>query len=240
MLCSTDSKNFSVTITNNSTNRESDAVEEDKDMLHILPTVLKVAEFYHLSYLEFLTLLDQFNQLLQTFTKDEPRSLRFTILPGSDTGIFWKYTIRTQCIRISKLEQCETNGVMLNLYRFLLMRNSITQQIAALEKCDKDKTRELQNCITREILTSLSTTNSSLALLNGNECCICMDRQSNFVLSCTHAFCDECVQRSLVQKNKATGSTCPLCRAVMTEESGFVLAEKPNYDEVKTSITESI
>ncbi|CAF1069119.1 unnamed protein product [Rotaria magnacalcarata] len=238
MLYSTDSKNSSVT--NNSTNRELDAVEEDKDILHIVPTILKLMEIYHLSYLEFSTLLDQFNQLLETYTKDEPRSLRFTIVPGSGTGMFWKYTIRTQCIRISKLEQCETNGVILSLYRFLSIRHSITQRIAALEKCDKDKTRKLQNCITREILTSLSTTNSSLALLNDNECCICMDRQSNFVLSCTHAFCDDCVQRSLVQENKATVSTCPLCRAVMAEDSGFVFAEKPNYDEVKTSITESI
>jgi hypothetical protein len=38
----------------------------------------------------------------------------------------------------------------------------------------------------------------SFTVPNDNECCICMDRQPNLVLPCTHKFCDECFQQWFV------------------------------------------
>lgn len=38
----------------------------------------------------------------------------------------------------------------------------------------------------------------SFLIPNDNECCICMDRQPNLVLPCTHKFCDECFHQWLV------------------------------------------
>ena len=83
-----------------------------------------------------------------------------------------------------------------------------------------------------------------------------MDRQPNLVLPCTHKFCDECFQQWLVsflyiflemivifrssQTSATSSQTCPLCRIDINSDSGFLLAEKPKYDNVKKMLTESI
>lgn len=98
----------------------------------------------------------------------------------------------------------------------------------------------------------------SFTVPNDNECCICLDRQPNLVLPCTHKFCDECFQQWLVcfcfmrflenfcgifrsaQTSATSSQTCPLCRVDINSDSGFLLAETPKYDNVKKMLTESI
>jgi hypothetical protein len=54
----------------------------------------------------------------------------------------------------------------------------------------------------------------SFTIPNDNECCICMDRQPNLVLPCTHKFCDECFQQWFVsfleEKKFPVKSSCCL------------------------------
>jgi len=48
-----------------------------------------------------------------------------------------------------------------------------------------------------------------------NECCICFEtigKNNNCVTKCGHAFCFECITKSLTSNN-----TCPCCRAVIME-----------------------
>ena len=48
-----------------------------------------------------------------------------------------------------------------------------------------------------------------------NECCICFEtigNNNNCVTKCGHAFCFECITKSLTNNN-----TCPCCRAVIME-----------------------
>jgi hypothetical protein len=64
-----------------------------------------------------------------------------------------------------------------------------------------------------------------MAALNqpDNECCICYDaigEKNNCITPCGHAFCFECMMKSLGRSN-----TCPCCRAVLQEK------EEENSDE---------
>jgi len=51
------------------------------------------------------------------------------------------------------------------------------------------------------------TDGSMLDPFDENECAICMERKSETVLPCTHAFCGYCIEG---WKQKST--TCPICR----------------------------
>jgi hypothetical protein len=42
------------------------------------------------------------------------------------------------------------------------------------------------------------------------------------------------------QTSATSSQTCPLCRVDINSDSGFLLAEKPKYDNVKKMLTESI
>lgn len=67
-----------------------------------------------------------------------------------------------------------------------------------------------------------------------------MDRQPNLVLPCTHKFCDECFHEWSSRSSMASSQTCPLCRFDVHEDSGFLLTETPEYENVKKDLTESI
>jgi hypothetical protein len=47
-------------------------------------------------------------------------------------------------------------------------------------------------------------------------CAICRETQSELVLNCTHAYCNECIQTwAKTCESKSTPITCPYCRAVV-------------------------
>lgn len=62
-----------------------------------------------------------------------------------------------------------------------------------------------------------------------DECIICMDRKSDVLLSCTHAFCCPCIEQWKVQH-----SSCPVCQEQIDDD--WVLSETPNADEINEQI----
>eukprot|EP01119_Soliformovum_irregulare_P005139 TRINITY_DN1657_c2_g1_i1.p1 TRINITY_DN1657_c2_g1~~TRINITY_DN1657_c2_g1_i1.p1 ORF type:complete len:198 (-),score=33.29 TRINITY_DN1657_c2_g1_i1:137-730(-) len=62
-----------------------------------------------------------------------------------------------------------------------------------------------------------------------HECCVCMERTAQVVLSCEHEFCESCIS---VWRKKS--HTCPICRTTLGDDSieDWVLtdAEVPNED----------
>lgn len=52
-----------------------------------------------------------------------------------------------------------------------------------------------------------------------------MESKSNLILSCTHNYCEKCIEEWQV-----TSDTCPICRCYAGKNDGFVLADyKPDY-----------
>jgi hypothetical protein len=108
-----------------------------------------------LRYEQFEQLLEEFNKTLEIFTRDEPHYLRFYVEPKTKSHVFWKAIVRLRCAKvgrqtivehlttvvvsccyqISRSEQIVVDQVVLNLYQFLSVQQSLSQQIATLQKC---------------------------------------------------------------------------------------------------------
>ena len=86
----------------NSNESHEPADRKSFDGLELVPTILKMKQMILLRHSEFVALLDQFNQTLETFTLDEPHLLRFTIQHHSDSTIFWKALIRITCSKVRR------------------------------------------------------------------------------------------------------------------------------------------
>lgn len=72
------------------------------DSLEFVPTFLKVKQIILLGHKELIALINEFNNTLEAFTRDEPYFLQFTIVPHSDSNIFWKALIRIKCSKVRK------------------------------------------------------------------------------------------------------------------------------------------
>ena len=73
----------------------------NSDGLEFVPTILKLKQIVLLRHSEFIRLLNEFNNTLEAFTRDEQHYLRFTIIPHSDSTILWKALIRIQCSKVN-------------------------------------------------------------------------------------------------------------------------------------------
>jgi hypothetical protein len=71
------------------------------DGLELVPTILKIKQMILLRHTDFIRLINDFNNTLEMFTKDEQYYLRFTIVPHSDSTIFWKALIRITCSKVN-------------------------------------------------------------------------------------------------------------------------------------------
>ena len=87
----------------NSNESNESADRKSFDGLELVPTILKMKQIILLRHSDFIRLLDEFNQTLETFTLDEPYLLRFTIQNHSDSTIFWKALIRITCSKVRRL-----------------------------------------------------------------------------------------------------------------------------------------
>jgi len=219
-------------------NRNPMEQRNSSDGLELVPTILKIKQIILLRHSDFVRLLSDFNKTLETFTSDEQYYLRFTIVPHSDSTIFWKALIRITCSKISRTDQSISNEVVLSLHQFLSVHQSLLQQISMLQKYPSSTL--YNSSTTNQNSSSFSTAKLSFPIPNDNECCICLDRQPNLVLPCTHKFCDECFHQWSSQTTATSSQTCPLCREDINSDSGFLLAETPKYDNVKKMLTESI
>ena len=70
------------------------------DGLELVPTMLKIKQIILLRHSDFLRLLQEFNNTLEMFTRDESHYLQFTVVSHSDSNIFWKALIRLTCSKV--------------------------------------------------------------------------------------------------------------------------------------------
>eukprot|EP01130_Rhizamoeba_saxonica_P017446 TRINITY_DN8461_c0_g1_i1.p1 TRINITY_DN8461_c0_g1~~TRINITY_DN8461_c0_g1_i1.p1 ORF type:complete len:203 (-),score=44.73 TRINITY_DN8461_c0_g1_i1:55-663(-) len=100
---------------------------------------------------------------------------------------------------------------------------SVLQQYGTVESIPRDE-ESLE--LLRQSLQIDSISIDELEV-DENECCICMDRMSEIVLNCNHAFCEEC----LLEWNKRS-ETCPYCRKVANAASDdvWVITSDPSTE----------
>ncbi|XP_046394031.1 RING finger protein 141-like isoform X1 [Ischnura elegans] len=71
----------------------------------------------------------------------------------------------------------------------------------------------------------------------GTECCICLERQPDVLLPCTHSYCQHCIELWNVDHK-----TCPVCRETFesTDDTWVVISEAPGSDEIGKEIRTSL
>ncbi|XP_071452890.1 RING finger protein 141-like isoform X1 [Hetaerina americana] len=71
----------------------------------------------------------------------------------------------------------------------------------------------------------------------GTECCICLERQPDVLLPCTHSYCQHCIEQWNVDHK-----TCPVCRETLesTDDTWVVISEAPGSEEIGQEIRTSL
>lgn len=70
------------------------------DGLEFVPTLLKIKQVVLLRHSTFHRLINEFNQTLESFTRDETHFLQFQVIPQTDSTIFWKALVRIRCQKV--------------------------------------------------------------------------------------------------------------------------------------------
>lgn len=100
-------------------NRNQFGLKNSSDGLELVPTMLKIKQIILLRHSEFIRLINDFNRILENFTKDEQYYLRFTIVPNSDSTIIWKALIRITCSKVNKKKENFLFSLFTIYYYFL-------------------------------------------------------------------------------------------------------------------------
>ncbi|XP_033109859.1 RING finger protein 141-like [Anneissia japonica] len=200
--------------------------------------VISLHQVATLKYDEFVEAVDHLNKVTRDVSDTGGKGLVFAIKSHSDDTVLWKKTVRINCYKVDL-----TNGQILStrelsLRQFIRVFESLSQQVQAItdeENLEKSTSPESDNkqrpdgCPPELCVSTLFLNIDQISKeADENECCICLDNRSEVILSCTHSYCQKCIDQW-----KAKHSTCPQCR----DETGgvedvWVMSDKPDDKEV--------
>jgi Zinc finger, C3HC4 type (RING finger) len=176
----------------------------------------------------------------------------FAVKKGSDSTVLWKGTVRVACVKIDPTTRKIDSFKLLNLKSFLQVVKTYEQHLQAMDISELKKQQLSASVLFAHFDDycdnagdSSSSNNSSAAaspakrleaMEQFNECSICMDRQPEVLLPCTHLFCCPCIEQWLT-----TRKTCPICSDSLESTSdSWVLEDMPKAEEVSEEICSSL
>ncbi|XP_046546053.1 RING finger protein 141-like [Haliotis rubra] len=184
----------------------------------------------HLTYEEFCQSVLELNQITKTFTDHRGKQLQFLVKKGSDSTVLWKATVRVRCMKVNTHTNKFESSRLLSLRQFIVMYREIAEQVDNLSAVKPLLGSTPIDITASKIFDEVASSN--LGVADENECCICMDRKSEIILSCNHEFCETCIDSWNVAHN-----TCPLCRCkVESTDDTWVLAEKPQSSDYESEV----
>jgi len=108
-------------------------MSQHDDVTHVRQSIFK--QIIRLKRSQFVQLLNEFNETIETFTRDEPFGLRFTIVPRTDSTVIWKALIRITCSKVRREDDSIAEQAVVNFHQFLSIHQSVTQQIRIFNTC---------------------------------------------------------------------------------------------------------
>ncbi|RNA18028.1 RING finger protein 141-like [Brachionus plicatilis] len=199
---------------------------------------LHLADMFHLKYPKFIEMIEELNSIAEYFLDENGNALDFKIAKGTDLTFFWKFTIRIECTK-SKIGDSDIKSFrLLKLNEFLHIYQHIKQYADALKLFDDTQQNNLDSVqpkLTSSFLFDNIQVLNQSSSLNEDICCICMEEKTNLVLSCSHNYCEKCIEEW-----KITSKTCPICRCIMKDNDSFIIAEKPNFFHIQEEIFNSL
>ena len=189
-------------------------------------------EIQDMDYETFLKLLGELNILSKKCLDASGKQLVFAVKRGTDSTVFWKATVQIACVKVNlnSHDQKVDSYRLLNLNEFLRVFKTLKCQDLAVQQCKSLNTKK------ESFLTTSSFFNHLDDVTGGAEppaeCCICLERQIEVTLPCTHSYCSPCIE----QWNEMH-ETCPICRERLeSTEDAWVLSEVPQAEEISKEI----
>ncbi|KAK3745859.1 hypothetical protein QZH41_013215, partial [Actinostola sp. cb2023] len=183
------------------------------------------------------------NKILEHFSDDSIHQILFSVKELSDENYLWKATVRIYCLKIEKASGIIKTRKVLDLRQFCKVYRDVLRQVRCTKSMDDNEEWEevnehgetyarisLQQA--REALTtSMILTRVDEAMLKDEndleECCICMERQSEVILACVHCFCKTCIDRW-----SDSHGTCPVCRDKVKSQESWEIPDAPSKGEI--------
>ncbi|XP_073831483.1 RING finger protein 141-like isoform X2 [Musca autumnalis] len=232
----------------------------DVDSVHMqLVRHTKVlSEMNSLTYEEFKTCLGNLNALSRKCIDPNGKQLVFLVKNGTDTSLLWKATVKIACVKVNPETRQIVSYKFLNLKQFLCVFKTFQAHLESLEQRrnsqstpdDEESVNSQQrhplpsqfttsmfmNAMGNSSDSSSGLTSPSMSTCNHNdhidECSICLDRQTEVILPCTHSFCTPCIEQWNVN-NK----TCPICcESLESTDETWVMSNIPEVEEINEEI----
>jgi hypothetical protein len=179
------------------------------------------------TYNEFVQDIECANESMKKFGRGQYRFNRKDVLPVEP---LWKFLVE---IVLDKTDSSAENSKLfsrkMNIKQFYRLYFRIKECDVLISNSKQHQQKQ------DEMIASISLRNDPLCsfleeIADDKECLICMERQSDIVLSCTHAFCTSCLNMW-----KSKNLNCPMCRTPLgSEDEDWVLApiEEPEESEL--------
>ncbi|XP_067949524.1 RING finger protein 141-like [Watersipora subatra] len=190
-----------------------------------------------LTYDQFVHELELLNQILDELTKSSDKTVSFSIERGSHKNFMWKIFTKIVCEKVMRNNGYVMSTKLLSVKRFMRLYADITHQMTAALTASSQLTRN------EDLDTESSQLSASMIIdgiedsgalpfnpENDNECCICMERDCELILPCTHGYCEQCInhwsETSRNPRDRHRQNTCPICRGPLQDASNdWVMSE---------------
>jgi len=162
------------------------------------------------TYNEFVQDIECANESMKKFGRGQYHFSRKDVLPVEP---LWKFLVE---IVLDKTDPSAENSKLfsrkMNIKQFYRLYFRIKECDVLISNSKQHQQKQ------DEMIASISLRNDPLCsfleeIADDKECLICMERQSDIVLSCTHAFCTSCLNMW-----KSKNLNCPMCRTPLGSE----------------------
>jgi len=203
-----------------------------------------------LTWPEFVTCVNGLNEKCKRMVDDQGKHLVFAVRKGSTETYIWKATVQICCLKFNTITKKPETFKIMNLPKFLRVYSSLinllnelpdnvdgaetsvgeaacassssTSPSAFSAKYDLNASLLLEKVDALDSLAEASRQDSSAA-----ECIVCMERQPDVVLPCSHAYCLPCIEQWNVNNHD-----CPTCRAdISSTDDAWVISDYPDKRE---------
>ncbi|MCL4129144.1 UNVERIFIED_CONTAM: hypothetical protein GTU68_024025 [Idotea baltica] len=222
-----------------------------------------------LSYSQFVAYITELNKICARYHDAQNCVLVFAVKKGTDATLFWKATVRVACVKLNAERNQVESHRLLNIRQFLQVFRRISYEcnVDAVQASPSEQGATANpppsvppTLAASMVLEEASKGGESQAPPSSSkgeeclmeECIICLERKSDVILPCCHAFCTPCIEQWLeycgsplpendLDDDDLSGKSCPVCReSVESAEEGWVISEAPDRGEVDQEIRKAL
>ncbi|GMT36672.1 hypothetical protein PFISCL1PPCAC_27969 [Pristionchus fissidentatus] len=188
-----------------------------------------------LSWDDFAACVRSVNAKCRGLVNEQGEYFAFGAKHGSSRDDGWKAHLQILCVAVHTQTGVYRSVRSYTLQRFLNIHHALSMIPETVSVPSSPST--LSDSIFVECSTEIPTTSNDVRSPDEKSCCICFDRDSDTILSCTHSFCSVCV---VAWSEYRLQFQCPLCKAAIRSpitDSWELMSEQPTTAEMRDYFT---